>query len=49
MPKKEGREALEQIKSHSQFKKISVIVLTTSQAKFKIQDVRTTTIINLPI
>ena len=33
MPKKDGREALEEIKSHSQFKNIPVIVLTTPQAK----------------
>ena len=30
MTKKDGREALQEIKSHSQFKKIPVIVLTTS-------------------
>jgi len=30
IPKKDGLEALEEIKSHSQFKKIPVIVLTTS-------------------
>jgi CheY-like chemotaxis protein len=39
MPKKDGREALEEIKSHSQFKNIPVIVLTTSQAKMDIQKV----------
>ena len=49
MPKKDGREALEEIKSHSQSKKIPEIVLTTSQAKFEIQDVVTTIIINLLI
>ena len=48
MPKKDGREALEEIKSHSQFKKIPVIVVTTSKAKFDIQDFGTTTIFNLP-
>ncbi|MBN4077828.1 response regulator [Nitrospina gracilis] len=37
MPKKDGREALEEIKSHSNFKNIPVIVLTTSQAKIDIQ------------
>lgn len=30
MPKKDGREALQEIKSHSSFKKIPVIILTTS-------------------
>jgi CheY-like chemotaxis protein len=39
MPKKDGREALEEIKSHSKFKNIPVIVLTTSQAKMDIQKV----------
>ena len=34
IPKKDGLEAFEEIKSHSQFKNIPVIVLTTSQAKF---------------
>jgi CheY-like chemotaxis protein len=48
IPKK-GREALKEIKSHSQSKKIPEIVLTTSQAKFEIQDVVTTIIINLLI
>ena len=49
MPKKDGREALEEIKSHSQSKKIPVIVFTTSKAKFEIQDVGITIIINLSI
>jgi len=49
MTKKDGREALQEIKSHSQFKKIPVIVLTASQDKFEIQDVKITIIINLPI
>lgn len=39
MPKKDGREALEEIKTHSKFKNIPVIVLTTSQAKMDIQKV----------
>jgi CheY-like chemotaxis protein len=39
MPKKDGRESLEEIKSHSKFKNIPVIVLTTSQAKMDIQKV----------
>jgi CheY-like chemotaxis protein len=39
MPKKDGREALQEIKSHSKFKNIPVIVLTTSQAKMDIQRV----------
>ena len=39
MPKKDGREALEEIKSHPKFKNIPVIVLTTSQAKMDIQKV----------
>ena len=38
MPKKDGREALEEIKSNSNFKNIPVIVLTTSQAKIDIQE-----------
>jgi len=33
MPKKDGREALEEIKSNPSFRKIPVIVLTTSSAK----------------
>ena len=32
MPKKDGREALEEIKNHPQSKSIPIIVLTTSQA-----------------
>jgi CheY-like chemotaxis protein len=47
IPKKDWRGALEELKSHSKFKKIPVIVLTISQAKFEIQNVRTTIIINL--
>ena len=37
MPKKDGREALEEIKSNSNFKNILVIVITTSKAKIDIQ------------
>ncbi|MBX3274865.1 MAG: response regulator [Sandaracinaceae bacterium] len=33
MPRKDGREALAEIKSHEALKKIPVIVLTTSQAE----------------
>ena len=33
MPKKDEREALEEIKSHSNFKNIPWIILTTSQAR----------------
>lgn len=33
MPKMDGREALKHIKSHSTFKRIPVIVLTTSKAE----------------
>ena len=33
MPKKDGREALKEIKSHPDFKQIPVVVLTTSQAE----------------
>jgi CheY-like chemotaxis protein len=36
MPKKDGRETLEEIKSHSNFKNISVIILTISQANIDI-------------
>ena len=32
MPKKDGREALREIKANAQFRKIPVVVLTTSQA-----------------
>ena len=39
MPKKDGREALEEIKSHLNFKNIPVIILTTSQAKIDIQKI----------
>ena len=37
MPKKDGREALEEIKSNLNFKNIPLIVFTTSQAKIDIQ------------
>ena len=37
MPKKDGREALEEIKSHPDSKSIPVIVLTTSQASSDIE------------
>ena len=37
MPKKDEREALEEIKSHSNFKNILVIILTTSQANIDIR------------
>ena len=33
MPKKDGREALREIKSHPEFKRIPVVVLTTSKAE----------------
>lgn len=33
MPKKDGREALEEIKQHPELKRIPVIVLTTSKAE----------------
>jgi CheY-like chemotaxis protein len=32
MPRKDGREALKEIKSHPEFRKIPVIILTTSKA-----------------
>jgi len=32
MPRKDGRQALKEIKSHEQLKKIPVVVLTTSEA-----------------
>jgi len=32
MPRKDGREALEEIKSHPSFRKIPVIIMTTSSA-----------------
>ncbi len=37
MPKKDGREVLQEIKSHPKLKYIPVIILTTSQAKVDIQ------------
>ncbi len=37
MPKKDGREVLQEIKSHTKYKSIPIIVLTTSQAKVDIQ------------
>jgi CheY-like chemotaxis protein len=49
IPKKDGLEALEEIKPHSLFKKSPLIVITTPQAKLDIQYVGTTVIINLPI
>ena len=33
MPKKDGREALQEIKAHADLRKIPVVVLTTSEAK----------------
>ena len=33
MPKKDGREALAEIKAHPKFKSIPIVVLTTSQAE----------------
>lgn len=33
MPKKDGREVLKEIKDHPEFKKIPVIILTTSKAE----------------
>ena len=37
MPKKDRRAALTEIKSHSNFKNISVMILTTSQANIDIR------------
>ena len=37
MPKKDGREALEEIKNHPKHKSIPIIVLTTSQANSDIE------------
>lgn len=37
MPKKDGREALEEIKNHPERRKIPVVVLTTSQASSDIE------------
>ena len=36
MPKKNGREALKEIKSHQKLKSIPVIILTTSEAEEEI-------------
>lgn len=36
MPKKDGREALQEIKDNSEFRKIPVVILTTSKADFDI-------------
>jgi CheY-like chemotaxis protein len=33
MPRKDGREALKEIEAHADFRKIPVVVLTTSEAK----------------
>jgi len=33
MPKKDGREALREIKSHPEFKRIPVVILTTSKSE----------------
>ncbi|MDP2815179.1 MAG: response regulator, partial [Rectinemataceae bacterium] len=33
MPRKDGREALQEIKAHADLRKIPVVVLTTSEAK----------------
>ena len=37
MPKKDGRETLEEIKNHPKHKTIPIIVLTTSQANSDIE------------
>ena len=38
MPKKDGREVLAEIKDHPQFKRIPVVMLTTSTAEHDILD-----------
>ncbi|MEM8965881.1 MAG: response regulator [Bacteroidota bacterium] len=52
MPRKDGREALAEIKSHPTFKHIPVIVLTTSKAEediFKTYDLGVSSFITKPV
>lgn len=52
MPKKSGREALEEIKSHPELKRIPVVVLTTSKAEediFRSYDIGANSYITKPV
>ncbi len=52
MPRKDGREALKEMKSHSEFRRIPVIVLTTSKAEediFKAYDLGANSFIRKPV
>ena len=52
MPKKDGREALREIKSHPQLRRLPVIVLTTSRAEedvFRAYDMGVNSFIRKPI
>ena len=52
MPKKDGREALKEIKTHTQLRQIRVIVMTTSKAEedvYRSYDVSATSFITKPV
>ena len=52
MPKKDGREALKEIKAHPQLRQIRVIVLTTSKAEedvYRSYDISATSFITKPV
>ncbi len=52
MPKKDGREALKEIKSHPDFKRIPVVIITTSRAEedvFRTYDFGANSFIRKPI
>ena len=52
MPRKDGREALKEMKSHTEFRRIPVIILTTSKAEediFKTYDLGANSFIRKPV
>jgi CheY-like chemotaxis protein len=52
MPKKDGREALKEIKAHPQLRQIRVIVMTTSKAEedvYRSYDISATSFITKPV
>ncbi len=52
MPKKDGREALKEIKLHSELRRIPIVVLTTSKAEediFKTYDLGVNSFITKPV